>query len=90
MKTVLKIIFLVTFAGLVGACTTMEHMKWFGVGGSKADGVVILGFDVPPKMGVRETEPGAPEGRCAIKPRSAPELYVRRLEICNVSGYDSA
>ncbi len=56
MKTVLKIICLVAFAGLVGACTTMEHRKWFGVGGSKADGVVILGIDVPPKMGVRETE----------------------------------
>ncbi len=56
MKSVLKIVGLVAFAGLVGACTTMEHMKWFGVGGSKADGVVILGFDVPPKMGIRETE----------------------------------
>lgn len=44
------------FIGLLGACTTVEQMKWVGVGGSKADGMVILGFEVPPKMGVRETE----------------------------------
>lgn len=30
-------------------------MNWVGVGGSKADGTVVLGIDVPPKMGVRET-----------------------------------
>lgn len=41
---------------LLSACTAMDHMRWVGVGGSKADGVVILGFDVPPKMGVFETE----------------------------------
>lgn len=41
---------------LLGGCTTVNTMKWVGVGGSKADGTVILGIDVPPKMWVRETE----------------------------------
>lgn len=47
---------LVFFTFLVSSCTTTESMKWLGVDGSKADGVVVLGFDVPPKMWIRETE----------------------------------
>lgn len=39
---------------LVG-CTTTEARNWVGVGGSKADGTVILGIDVSPKMGYTET-----------------------------------
>lgn len=42
-------------ATLTCACTTTETMKWVGMGGSKAGGTVILGIDVPPKAGVRET-----------------------------------
>lgn len=42
-------------AVLAAGCTTMEPMRWVGVGGSKADGTVVLGFDVPPKMWIRET-----------------------------------
>ncbi|MBV5350457.1 hypothetical protein JZU71_04865 [bacterium] len=30
-------------------------MQWLGAGGSKADAVVTLGIEVPPKMGVTET-----------------------------------
>jgi hypothetical protein len=30
-------------------------MDWAAVGGSKADGTVVLGIDVPPKIGVSET-----------------------------------
>jgi hypothetical protein len=30
-------------------------MDWVGVGGSKADGNVVLGIDVQEKIGVRET-----------------------------------
>jgi hypothetical protein len=37
------------------ACTAMEKKDWAVAGGSKADGTVILGIDVPPKMGVSET-----------------------------------
>lgn len=51
MKTIIGLL-----AALLSACTTMESAKWVGVGGSKADGTVILGIDVPAKMGVRETE----------------------------------
>ncbi|THF64346.1 YecR family lipoprotein [Pseudothauera rhizosphaerae] len=42
-------------AALTSACSTTEKMRWVAVGGSKADGAVILGIDVPAKMGVRET-----------------------------------
>ncbi|WP_374045067.1 YecR family lipoprotein [Geobacter sp. AOG2] len=42
-------------AALTSACTTTETMSWVCVGGSKADGNVILGIDVPPKFGIRET-----------------------------------
>ena len=38
------------------ACTTAENYEWIPVGGSKVAGTVILGIDVPPKMGIRETE----------------------------------
>lgn len=41
---------------LLCACTTTERLPWTMVGGSKADGTVIMGIYVPPKMGVRETE----------------------------------
>lgn len=43
------------FAVLTSACSTTETMNWVGVGGSKADGSVTLGIEVPPKMGVSET-----------------------------------
>jgi hypothetical protein len=56
MKSIFRGVLLFAIVEFMGACTAMEHKKWVGVGGSKADGVVILGFDVPPKMGVRETE----------------------------------
>ena len=36
------------------ACTTTEKREWIGVGGSKADGTVILGIDLPAKFGVVE------------------------------------
>lgn len=36
------------------ACTTTENREWIGVGGSKADGTVILGIDLPAKFGVSE------------------------------------
>lgn len=44
-----------TAAFALSACTTTEKMEWVGVGGSKADGNVVLGIDVPPKMGISET-----------------------------------
>jgi hypothetical protein len=40
---------------MTAACTTTEKMDWVLVGGSKADGNIILGIDVPPKMGITET-----------------------------------
>lgn len=40
---------------LSAACTTTEVARWNAVGGSKADGAVVLGIEVPPKMGVSET-----------------------------------
>lgn len=47
-------LFVVVVAAVCG-CTAPAHMKWIGVGGSKADGNVILGIDVQPKMWVSET-----------------------------------
>jgi hypothetical protein len=40
---------------MVSACTTTEKMSWVGVGGSKADGTVVLGIEVPAKVGIAET-----------------------------------
>lgn len=46
---------LIVLTVMMTACATTETRDWAGVGGSKADGTVILGIDVPPKMGVSET-----------------------------------
>lgn len=40
---------------MLPACVSRESMNWMLVGGSKADGNVILGIDVPAKMGITET-----------------------------------
>lgn len=53
MKT--RIFAIAMAATVLAGCTTTESMKWVGVGGSKADGTVILGIDVPPKFGIVET-----------------------------------
>ena len=44
-------------AALLSACATYqtERSEWVGVGGSKADGAVILGIEVPPVVGITET-----------------------------------
>ena len=52
MKNLISIILLCV---VLSACTTTEKMDWVLVDGSKADGDIILGIDVPPKMGVTET-----------------------------------
>ncbi len=45
------------FAALLAGCATpVERANWVMVGGSKGDGSVTLGIDVPAKLGVRETE----------------------------------
>jgi hypothetical protein len=46
---------LIALSTMIFACTTTENMDWTAVGGSKADGTVVLGIDVPPKIGVSET-----------------------------------
>lgn len=43
-----------SLVALTSACTTTEKRDWIGVGGSKADGTVILGIDLPAKFGVVE------------------------------------
>lgn len=48
-------VLVIAIVALLAGCTTMEKMTWVGVGGSKADGTVVLGFEVPPKMGIMET-----------------------------------
>ena len=53
---IIKFILCTASLFLLCSCTAYEKKKWVGVGGSKSDGVVILGIEVPPKMGVRETE----------------------------------
>lgn len=52
-KVVLGVVPAVALA--LSACTTTEQMDWVMVGGGKADGSVILGIDVPAKMGITET-----------------------------------
>lgn len=54
--TVKPIIIVLATLLVLPACTTVESARWIGVGGSKADGNVVLGIDVPPKMWIRETE----------------------------------
>ncbi|HPK31173.1 YecR family lipoprotein [Ottowia sp.] len=57
MKVIAEWCFLaIVFTAITGCATPTEHARWVGVGGSKADGTVVLGIDVEPKMGVRETE----------------------------------
>lgn len=46
---------LIALPPMIFACTNAEDMDWTAVGGSKVDGTVILGIDVPSIMGVRET-----------------------------------
>jgi len=50
-----SMLFICLFAALTSGCTTTERMNWVSVGGSKADGNIILGIDVPPKVGIAET-----------------------------------
>ena len=52
-----QIIAVISLAAITAGCATVETetAEWVGVGGGKADGMVILGIDVPPKVGVTET-----------------------------------
>ena len=52
-----RLISVIFFAALTAGCATVatERSDWIGVGGSKADGMVVLGIDVPPVVGVTET-----------------------------------
>ena len=42
---------LIALSTMTFACTSTETMDWVAVGGSKAGGTVVLGIDVPAKMG---------------------------------------
>lgn len=52
-----RIIAATLLAVTVTSCATVEteNATWLVVGGSKADGMITLGIDVPPKNGVTET-----------------------------------
>ena len=52
-----KIMSIAVFSALTlaGCAAPMERADWVMVGGSKADGNVTLGIDVPAKYGVTET-----------------------------------
>jgi hypothetical protein len=50
-----RFVALIAVSLLLYGCTTHENRKWIGVGGSKADGVVVLGIEIPPKMYISET-----------------------------------
>ena len=53
----MKNLFLIILCtALTSACSTMKMASWSGVGGSKADGMVVLGIDVPGKNRVSETK----------------------------------
>ena len=55
MKLVWMVIFISLSGAAFSACTTTEKIEWTSRGGSKSDGNVILGIDVPAQMGLRET-----------------------------------
>lgn len=52
-----KIAGAIMIIAITSSCATVETgtAEWIGVGGSKADGTVVLGIEVPPKNGVTET-----------------------------------
>ena len=49
------VIFISLSIASLSSCTTTEKIAWTNRGGSKSGGNVILGIDVPPRMGLRET-----------------------------------
>ncbi len=46
---------LIALSTMMVACTTSASLQWAVVGGSKSDGNVVLGIDVPAKVGFVET-----------------------------------
>jgi hypothetical protein len=50
----IKVLGAVICAALIVSCTTTENKRWQTIGGSKADGTIILGIDLPAKFGVSE------------------------------------
>lgn len=50
-----RILFACSLVLLLAGCTTTERMTWGVAGGSKSDGTIILGIEVPPKFGISET-----------------------------------
>ena len=53
MKT--RCTLLLVVVSIAGCAAPAEQAKWVMVGGSKADGAVTLGIDVPAKWGYSET-----------------------------------
>ncbi|MCW5734041.1 MAG: hypothetical protein KIS73_07945 [Enhydrobacter sp.] len=50
-----RITLLIALATAAVACTRSEALQWAVVGGSKSDGNVVLGIDVPARVGFTET-----------------------------------
>jgi hypothetical protein len=50
-----RVTLLMALAILAVACTRTEALEWSVVGGSKSDGNVVLGIDVPARLGFTET-----------------------------------
>lgn len=46
---------LIALSSTMVACTTSATLQWAVVGGSKSDGNVVLGIDVPARLGYMET-----------------------------------
>jgi hypothetical protein len=93
-----KYIALMAVALLAGCATPTEHGNWAMVDGSKSDGVVTLGIDVPPKMGVRETmiqwdvaqADGEADRRCKSWGYAGADMYrngqLPVTEVCQAQG----
>lgn len=82
------------------ACTTTEKMDWVAISGSKADGNVTLGIDVPPKLGISETEVQwdvsqantEADKRCQNWGYSGADMYRGKLpvlETCHAQGFST-
>lgn len=80
---------IIILTALVSACSTTEKREWIGIGGSKADGTVVLGIDLPAKFGVTEPSAtwdtqqanGEAERRCKNWGYAGAELFGDKLPV---------
>jgi len=91
---------LILSLALLSACATPnQHANWVMVDGSKSDGVVTLGIDVPAQIGVRETSvrwndaqaDAEADRRCKSWGYSGADLFrggqLPVIKVCHAEGF---